>query len=172
MLRRRLGITAILCLLLPGACSRNAAVPAVAGASQTQVCVLADYGIKEGMNGYTRGWHTSVGRWMERDLQKQLTKAGYQVNPITSRGEFQPGPSKYLVVITVTEVMGGTVGTSIGIAAAGGASMHSRYEIFGEGPQPLASDEKGEVSSRSVNHCAQKRNRDTVTALNGIVSKK
>ena len=171
MRRKCLGITAVLCLLLAGGCSRNTA-PVVPGASQTQVCVLADYGIQEGMNGYTRGWHTSVGRWMERDLQRQLTKAGYQVKPITSRSEFQAGPSKYLVAITVTEVMGGRVGTSIGIAMAGGASMHSRYEIFGEGPQPLASNEKGEVSSRSVNHCAQKRNQDTVAALNGIVSKK
>jgi len=117
MLRKCLGITAVVCLLLAGACSRNAAVPAVAGASQTLVCVLADYGIKGGMNGYTRGWHTSVGRWMERDLQRQLTKAGYQVKPITSRGDFQPGPSSDLVRITVTEVMGGQTGTSIGIVS-------------------------------------------------------
>jgi hypothetical protein len=162
----------MLCLLLAGGCSRNAAAPAVAGASQTQVCVLCDYGVKEGMNGYMRGWHTTTGRWMDQNLVKQLNKAGYQARLIKSRGEFQPGPSSYLIQITVTEVMGGHAGTSVGIALAGGSSMHSRYEIFGAEPQAITSNEEGAASSRSVRHCAQKRNRQAVEALNGIVARK
>jgi hypothetical protein len=108
--------------------------------------------------------------WMEPDLHRILTNAGYTVVPLPNAEAFQPGPERYLVLVHIMRYDAGSKAARMMVGwGAGALTLDTKNELWA-GPGQLVFSSPGSVgSARDWNNAARKINeqiaRDFTRAL-------
>ena len=109
-----------------------------------------------------------VGKWMDRDILKQLKRAGFKANLIKSQKDFK-GPG-HLLIIEVTKFKAGNRAARAFIGfGAGASSLDLKYNLLDSHGKSLASWEDGAGSSRGGTYCAQTLNRHVIKKLKEVM---
>jgi hypothetical protein len=104
--------------------------------------------------------------FMQPDLERMLTDAGYDVVRQADAAGFQPGPNRYLVVVRLTRYNPGSKAARMMVGfGAGALVLDSEFELHA-GPGAVLLAEKASVgSSRDWNHAARKTNQQVAQAV-------
>lgn len=107
-----------------------------------------------------------VGTWMDRDIIKQLKRAGYSPKLIKAQKEFSG--SGYLLIIDVDKFRPGNraARTFVGFGA-GGSSLDLDYQLRDSKNKVVTQWKDGVGSSKGGTYCAQTLNRNTIKKLQG-----
>lgn len=109
-----------------------------------------------------------VGTWMDRDIIKQLKKAGYNPKLLKSRKDFK-GPG-HLLIIDVAKFKAGNKAARVFVGfGAGGSSLDLKYKLIDSRGASMSSWEDGVGSSKGGTYCAQTLNRNTIKKLSTIL---
>jgi len=107
-----------------------------------------------------------VGTWMDRDIIKQLKRAGYSPKLLNSRKEFNG--SGYLLIIDVDKFNPGNRAARAFIGfGAGASSLDLDYQLLDGQNKKVMQWKDGVGSSKGGTYCAQTLNRNTIKRLKG-----
>ena len=107
-----------------------------------------------------------VGTWMDRDIIKQLNRAGYTAKLLKSRSDFSG--SGYLLIIDVDKFRAGNRATRAFVGfGAGGSSLDLNYQLLDSQKKVVSEWKDGVGSSKGGTYCAQTLNRNTIKRLQG-----
>ena len=107
-----------------------------------------------------------VGTWMDRDIIKQLKRAGYTPKLLSSRKEFKG--SGYLLIIDVDKFRPGNRAARAFVGfGAGGSSLDLDYQLLDSHNKMVTQWKDGVGSSKGGTYCAQTLNRNTIKRLKG-----
>lgn len=109
-----------------------------------------------------------VGTWMDRDMIKQLKRAGYSPKLLKSRKEF--GGSGHLLIIDVDNFRAGNRAARAFVGfGAGGSSLDLNYQLLDSRNKMVSEWKDGVGSSKGGTYCAQTLNRNTIKKLNNTL---
>lgn len=111
-----------------------------------------------------------VSLWMDRDIIKQLNKAGFKATLIKSRNDFK-GPGHLLVVEVAKFNPGNRASRAFVGFGAGAASLDLQYQLLDRRGKVVSSWNDGVGSSKGGTYCAQTLNRNAITQLTSILNK-
>ena len=107
-----------------------------------------------------------VGTWMDRDIIKQLKRAGYSPKLLKSRKEFNG--SGYLLIIDVDRFNAGNRAARVFVGfGAGASSLDLNYQLLDAQNKTVMQWKDGVGSSKGGTYCAQTLNRNTIKRLKG-----
>lgn len=110
-----------------------------------------------------------VGLWMDRDIIKQLNKAGYKAVLLKSRGDFKG--DGHLLIIDVNKFRAGNKASRMFIDfGAGGSSLDLNYQLLDSHGKAVSTWTDGVGSSKGGTYCAQTLNRNTITQLKSVLN--
>ena len=110
-----------------------------------------------------------VGTWMDKDIIKQLKRAGYKANLLKSRKEFNG--SGHLLIINVTNFRPGNKAARAFVGfGAGGSSLDLKYKLLDSHGTSVSAWEDGVGSSKGGTYCAQTLNRNAIEQLKTIMN--
>ncbi len=163
MLRKQLllGLLILLVTIMTGCNSTNSSYKAGAAG---EISVLSLRGSTDGMTYDQIAALKSVGNWMDRDIIKQLTRAGYSARLLKSRSDFK-GPGHLLVIDVDRFHPGNRAARAFVGFGAGAASLDLDYKIFNSQKKQIGEWKDGAGSSKGPNYCAQTLNRNTIKQL-------
>ncbi|MBN2645717.1 MAG: DUF4410 domain-containing protein [Desulfuromonadaceae bacterium] len=151
--------------LLVGCGSGNKAAVRADG-SKYQVACLIDDGVTAAMLPDTVNQYRQVASWMENDLVRLLTRAGYQVRPIQSRSDYAAAPGSYLLQARITNYNPGSKAARMLVGfGAGATSLDIEYQIINGQGQQLYSKADGIGSGRDWTFCCRALNERMVSML-------
>jgi len=108
--------------------------------------------------------------WMDRDIIKQLSRAGYTAKLLKNRSDFK-GPG-HLLIIDVDKFRPGNRAARAFVGfGAGGSSLDLKYQLFDSQKKLVNEWKDGVGSSKGGTYCAQTLNRNTIGQLNNILAK-
>jgi len=108
-----------------------------------------------------------VGKWMDRDIIKQLKRAGFKAKLIKDRKDFKG--SGHLLIIDVTKFKAGNRAARIFVGfGAGASSLDLKYDLLDSRGKSLITWEDGVGSSRGGTYCAQTLNKRVIKKLKAI----
>ena len=108
--------------------------------------------------------------WMDRDIIKQLSRAGYTAKLQKNRSDFK-GPG-HLLIIDVDKFRPGNRAARAFVGfGAGGSSLDLKYQLFDSQKKLVNEWKDGVGSSKGGTYCAQTLNRNTIGQLNNILAK-
>jgi hypothetical protein len=108
--------------------------------------------------------------WMDRDIIKQLNRAGYTAKLLKNRSDFK-GPG-HLLIIDVDKFRPGNRAARAFVGfGAGGSSLDLNYQLFDSQKKLVNKWKDGVGSSKGGTYCAQTLNRNTIGQLNNILAK-
>ncbi len=110
-----------------------------------------------------------VGRWMDRDIIKQLNRAGYKSTLITSRKAFK-GPGNLLIIKVAKFRPGNRAARAFVGFGAGGSSLDLHYQLLDSHGAVLSSWDDGVGSSRGGTYCAQTLNKKALAKLSAVLN--
>ncbi len=114
--------------------------------------------------------------FMEPNLRKQLTNAGYTVVASASPSTFVPGPGRALVVVRIAKYHPGSkAARSMGgwrAGIAGQAILWTEHTVFLEPGQPLFNGDSRVSSTRDWDNAAEKINRQVVDEVSRALGSK
>lgn len=104
--------------------------------------------------------------FMQPDLERLLTDAGYGVERLADAAAFQPGPNRYLVVVRITRYNPGSKAARMMVGwGAGALVLDTDYELHA-GPGAVLLAEKSSVGSgRDWPQAARKTNQQVAKAV-------
>jgi len=109
-----------------------------------------------------------VGKWMDRDIIKQLKRAGFKPKLIKNRKDFKG--SGQLLIIDVAKFKAGNRAARAFIGfGAGASSLDLKYNLLNSHGKSLATWEDGAGSSRGGTYCAQTLNRHVIKKLQEVM---
>jgi len=108
--------------------------------------------------------------WMDRDIIKQLNRAGYKAKLLKNREDFK-GPGHLLVIDLDKFRPGNRAARAFVGFGAGGSSLDLNYQLFDSQKKLIHKWKDGVGSSKGGTYCAQTLNRNTVNELNNTLSK-
>ena len=109
-----------------------------------------------------------VGVWMDKDIIKQLNRAGYKATLIKSRQDFK-GPG-HLLIIDVAKFNPGNRASRAFIGfGAGASSLDLHYQLLDSAGTVVSTWDDGVGSSKGGTYCAQTLNRNAITQLNSTL---
>ena len=142
--------------------------PAAAGSSKGEMSVLSLRGDTSEMTHDQVVELNRVGKWMDRDILKQLKRAGFKAKLIKDRKEFKG--SGHLLIIDVVKFKAGNRAARAFIGfGAGSSSLDLKYDLLDSRGTSLASWEDGAGSSRGGTYCAQTLNRHVIKKLKEVM---
>ena len=107
-----------------------------------------------------------VGAWMDRDIIKQLNRAGYSAKLLKSRSDFSG--SGHLLIIDVDKFKAGNRAARAFVGfGAGGSSLDLNYQLVDSQKKMISEWKDGVGSSKGGTYCAQTLNRNTIKQLQG-----
>ncbi|MBI9088929.1 MAG: DUF4410 domain-containing protein [Desulfobacterium sp.] len=110
-----------------------------------------------------------VGKWMDRDIIKQLSRAGYKSKLIKSRKAFK-GPGN-LLIIKVAKFKPGNKAARVFVGfGAGGSSLDLNYQLLDSKGKILTKWDDGVGSSKGGTYCAQTLNRRALVKLGDVLN--
>ena len=137
-----------------------------AAASRIVIAVLSDRGDPATMNEKQFAMRNQVGEWMEKDLLKLLSKAGYEARLIGKAEEFQPAAGQYLLKVAIVSYNPGSKAARMMVGyGAGATSLDTRAELVDQKGATLLTEEFGVGSSRDWHYSTRKVNEQTVAAV-------
>ncbi len=105
-----------------------------------------------------------VKAWMDRDIIKQLTRAGYSAKMVKSRDDFK-GPG-HLMIIEVDKFNPGNRAARAFVGfGAGASSIDLDYKILDSQKKLVGQWKDGVGSSKGGTYCAQTLNRNAIKQL-------
>lgn len=105
-----------------------------------------------------------VGAWMDRDIIKQLNRAGYTAKLLKSRSDFS-GPG-HLLIIDVDKFNPGNRAARAFVGfGAGASSLDLDYQLLDSQKKVVTQWKDGVGSSKGGTYCAQTLNRNTIKQL-------
>jgi len=109
--------------------------------------------------------------WMQPDLERMLTNAGYVVVPQRDPAAFQPGPDRYLLLIHVLNYHAGSKAARMFVGMGAGAlTLDTSNELY-SGPGQVVFRSTGAVgSSRDWNKAARKINEQIAREVTEFLS--
>lgn len=104
--------------------------------------------------------------FMQPDLERMLTDAGYVVERLADAAAFQPGPNRYLVVVRITRYNPGSKAARMMVGwGAGALVLDTDFELHA-GPGATLLAEKSSVGSgRDWPQAARKTNQQVAKAV-------
>ncbi len=113
---------------------------------------------------------TRVGAWMDRDIIKQLNRAGYSAKLLLSRSDFS-GPG-HLLIIDVEKFNAGNRAARAFVGfGAGASSLDLKYQLLDSQKKMVSEWKDGVGSSKGGTYCAQTLNRNTIKQLQSKLAK-
>ncbi len=110
-----------------------------------------------------------IGRWMDRDIIKQLKRAGYNAKLLKSRKDFNG--SGHLLIIDVAKFRpGNRAARAFAGFGAGGSSLDLQYKLLDSHGVSVSAWDDGVGSSKGGTYCAQTLNRNTIKKLRTILN--
>lgn len=105
-----------------------------------------------------------VGTWMDRDIIKQLNRAGYTAKLLKSRSDFS-GPG-HLLIIDVDKFNPGNRAARAFVGfGAGSSSLDLNYQLLDSQKKMVSEWKDGVGSSKGGTYCAQTLNRNAIKQL-------
>lgn len=130
------------------------------------ISVLSLRGDTSGMTQDQLNELQRVKTWMDRDIIKQLKRAGYSPKLLTSRKEFNG--SGYLLIIDVDKFNPGNRAARVFVGfGAGASSLDLNYQLLEAQNKTVMQWKDGVGSSKGGTYCAQTLNRNTIKRLKG-----
>ncbi len=108
--------------------------------------------------------------WMDRDIIKQLNRAGYTAKLLKNRSDFK-GPGHLLIIDIDRFNPGNRAARAFVGFGAGGSSLDLNYQLFDSQKKLVNEWKDGVGSSKGGTYCAQTLNRNTINQLNNILAK-
>ena len=106
--------------------------------------------------------------WMDKDIIKQLKKAGYSPKLLSSRNAF--AGSGHLLIIEVAKFKAGNRAARAFIGfGAGGSSLDLQYNLLDSKGVSVSTWDDGVGSSRGGTYCAQTLNRNVIKKLKAVM---
>ncbi len=105
-----------------------------------------------------------VGTWMDRDIIKQLTRAGYKARLLKSKSDFK-GPGHLLIIDVDKYNPGNRAARAFVGFGAGAASLDLDYKIMNSQKKQVGEWKDGVGSSKGGTYCAQTLNRNAIGQL-------
>jgi hypothetical protein len=144
----------------------NASQSTGAAVTGGHISVLSLQGDTSGMTQDQLNELHRVKTWMDRDIIKQLKRAGYSPKLLTSRKEFN-GPG-YLLIIDVDKFNPGNRAARAFVGfGAGASSLDLNYQLLDAQNKSVMQWKDGVGSSKGGTYCAQTLNRNTIKRLKG-----
>ena len=108
-----------------------------------------------------------VEKWMERDIIKQLKRAGFKAKLIKERKDFKG--FGHLLIIEVAKFKAGNRAARAFIGfGAGASSLDLKYNLLDSHGKSLTTWEDGAGSSRGGTYCAQTLNKHVIKKLKEV----
>lgn len=105
-----------------------------------------------------------VGAWMDRDIIKQLKRAGYTAKLLKSRSDFSG--TGHLLIIDVDKFNAGNRAARAFVGfGAGSSSLDLDYQLLNSQNKVISQWKDGVGSSKGGTYCAQTLNRNTIKQL-------
>jgi hypothetical protein len=167
MMRKIYGVLAVLAILVSFGCGGpRLKAPTLAGGGSYSIAVLSDRGITPELGPDRSNQYNQLGEWMERDLLRMLTRAGYSAHMVNSRREFAAGPGEYLLTVRIVRYNPGSKAARMLVGfGAGATSLDTHYELYGASNRPLLAEDHGVGSSIEWTKVVQKLNQQMVDAV-------
>ncbi len=109
-----------------------------------------------------------VGRWMDKDIIKQLKRAGYNATLIESQKEFKG--SGHLLIIDVAKFTAGNRAARAFVGyGAGASSLDLTYKLLNSQGSIIKQWDDGVGSSKGGTYCAQTLNRNAAQKVHTTI---
>ena len=109
-----------------------------------------------------------VRKWMDKDIIKQLKKAGFNAKIVNSRKDFKG--SGHLLIIEVVKFKPGNRAARAFVGfGAGGSSLDLQYKLLNSQGASIDTWDDGVGSSRGGTYCAQTLNRNVIKKLKTVM---
>lgn len=156
-------LVALMAAVLVVGPAASAKAPMTAGGEKIKIFLLSDRGDPKTMTDQQFNQRNQVHAWMERDLIKILNKGGYEASLVRNRGEYKPGPGRYLLSVKIVSYNPGSKAARMFVGfGAGVTSLNNHYELFGKAKKPILAYDDGVGSSRDWKNCARKLNKNAI----------
>lgn len=167
---KRAGIATV-CMGLTGCATRERVrAPVAPGGEPIEIAVLTHLGSPGEMTERQYQYREEVGQWMERDLLRQLQRAGFRSRAVGDRNEFNPGPGRYLLVVAIDSYNPGSSAARMMVGyGAGAASLNNSYELHGAKRQALLTWSDGVGTSQHWSRLPRRLNLNAVERVAGYL---
>ncbi len=112
-----------------------------------------------------------VMQWMDRDIVKIMTNAGFQPSLIKDMRNYRPEMGKLLVIDVERFNAGNRAARAFVGYGAGAASLDLGYKLLDENGALLSEWHDGVGSSRGGTYCAQTLNRRALEKVSGLLAR-
>jgi len=137
-----------------------------------RIQVLFDRGL-EGKTDEQKKQYNQVSDYFEPYFVKHFTRAGFAVEKITSREQFDPASGGYLLTVKTENYNPGSKAARMWVGmGAGVTTMKIRFEVFGAGKDALLTKEQERGSSRDWQFLCTKLSDDTLDAVKPVLAAK
>lgn len=134
--------------------------------SKYKVQCLVDAGITADLNEVQVRAQRQMATWMENDLLRLLTNAGYQSAPVSSSNQFKGGAGTYLLQAKIVNYNPGSKAARMFVGmGAGSTSIDIQYQIINGNKKQIVDQADGVGSSRDWNYCCRTLNQRMIATL-------
>ncbi len=158
-------------LILPG-CNHASKAARRADGSKYRVQFIVNANTNNSMSETQVRAQKQLQGWMENDLLRLLTRAGYQAEPINKVSQFSGGGGNYLINIKIVNYNPGSKAARMLVGfGAGSTSLDINYKILNGHKKQLVDKDDGVGSSRDWTYCARVLNERIIATLGMNVGK-
>jgi len=137
-----------------------------------KIQVLFDRGL-EGKTEEQQKQYIQVGDYFEPYFVKHFTRAGFVIEKITSREQFDPAAGGYLLTVKTANYNPGSKAARMLVGmGAGVTTMKIQFEVFGADKEALLSKEQERGSSRDWKFLCSKLSDDALDAVKPVLAAK
>jgi len=165
---KRLLLLAFLALFVTLSVGCGGAKTARTSGGHGEMSVLSSPGDMSGLTSDQIAELRRVVTWMDRDIIKQLNRAGYRAVLLKSRHDFK-GPGHLLMMDVGRFSPGNRAARAFVGFGAGASSLDMHYKLLNSQGKTVSAWDDGTGSSKGGTYCAQTLNRNTVKQLNNVL---
>jgi hypothetical protein len=167
---KRVGLAVLILALtaMVSGCMTLTPAPKTSSGKDIVMNVMVDRGIEKSFTDYQVKNRRQVGDWMEKDMSRLLTKAGYNARVISRRSDFRPENGSYLLVVRISNYNPGSKAARMFVGyGVGSASAQVHYELYGKGQKAMLDDDAYDASGNEWQIVFRKIDLMTANAVTG-----